>query len=159
LDTKKTDIGFMAEALKEARKAEKKDEVPIGAVVVRKGAVVARGHNTKETACDPTAHAELVALKKASRRLGAWRLKGATLYVTLEPCIMCMGAMVQARLDRLVFACYDAKAGACGSLYDISKDKRLNHRIKVTSKVSEAEAGELLKGFFSKLRGKKKKSR
>jgi tRNA(adenine34) deaminase len=157
LDTKKTDIGFMAEALKEARKAEKKGEVPVGAVVVHKGAAVARGHNTKETAGDPTAHAELVALKKASRRVGAWRLKGATLYVTLEPCIMCMGAMVQARISRLVFACYDPKGGACGSLYDISKDKRLNHRIKVTSGVSEAEAGELLKGFFSKLRKKKRK--
>lgn len=159
LGTNKKDMEFMAEALREARKAEKKGEVPVGAVVVHKGAIVARGHNVKETGVDPTAHAEIVALRKASRKLNAWRLSGTTLYVTLEPCIMCMGAMVQARVERLVFACFDPKAGACGSLYDISADKRLNHRIKVTSGVGETEAGELLKGFFSKLRKGKKKKR
>jgi tRNA(adenine34) deaminase len=152
LSTKGIDIKFMAEAQKEARKAEKKGEVPVGAVIVHKGAIIARGQNVKETNEDPTAHAEINALKKASKRLGNWRLTGATLYVTLEPCIMCMG-----RIDRLVFACFDPKAGACGSLYDISVDKRLNHRIKVTSGILEAEAGELLKGFFSKLRGKRTK--
>jgi tRNA(adenine34) deaminase len=148
---------FMAEALNEARKAEKKGEVPVGAVIVHKGSIIARGHNVKETGGDPTAHAEVNALKKASKKLGSWRLTGATLYVTLEPCIMCMGAMVQARVERLVFASFDPKAGACGSIYDISTDKRLNHRIKVTPGVLGAEAGELLKGFFSKLRKKRTK--
>jgi tRNA(adenine34) deaminase len=157
LSIKKSDIKFMAEALKEARKAEKKDEVPVGAVIVHKGAIISRGHNVKESGADPTAHAEINALRKAAIRLGGWRLTGANLYVTLEPCIMCMGAMIQARIERLVFACFDPKAGACGSIYDISIDKRLNHRIKVASGVMEAEACELLKGFFSKLRDKRAK--
>ncbi|MEE9613915.1 MAG: tRNA adenosine(34) deaminase TadA [Thermodesulfobacteriota bacterium] len=143
---------FMASALKEARKAEKRGEVPVGAVVVKGGEVIARGYNRKETGADPTLHAEIVALKRAAKKLGAWRLTGCTVYVTLEPCLMCMGAMVQARVERLVFACMDPKAGACGSLYKVADDRRLNHRIKVTSGVGEVEARELLKGFFSKLR-------
>ncbi len=145
----------MAEAMKEAKKALEKGEVPVGAVVVLNGAVIARAHNTKESTHDPTAHAELTALRKAARKLGNWRLKHTTLYVTLEPCIMCMGAMVQARVSRLVFASFDPKAGACGSLYDVSSDTRLNHRIRVTSGVLDDEAGRLLKGFFTRLRRKK----
>ncbi len=145
----------MAEAVKEAKKALEKGEVPVGAVVVLNGAVIARAHNTKESTHDPTAHAELTALRKAARKLGNWRLKHTTLYVTLEPCIMCMGAMVQARVSRLVFASFDPKAGACGSLYDVSSDTRLNHRIRVTSGVLDDEAGRLLKGFFTRLRRKK----
>ncbi|MEK7772834.1 MAG: tRNA adenosine(34) deaminase TadA [Deltaproteobacteria bacterium] len=150
------DHKFMREALKEALKAKKKDEVPIGAVVVHKGAVIGRGHNRKESAHDPVSHAELIAVRAASKKLGAWRLSDTTLYVTLEPCLMCMGAVIQARIPRLVFAAYDPKAGACGSLYDISRDARLNHRVSVTTGLCEAEAGELLKGFFSALRSRKK---
>ncbi|MBI5561028.1 MAG: nucleoside deaminase [Deltaproteobacteria bacterium] len=142
----------MAEALKEALKAAKTGEVPVGAVIVREGGVIARGYNKKESSLDPTSHAEIIAIRRASRKIKNWRLERATLYVTLEPCLMCMGALVQARVERLVFASFDPKAGACGSLYDISGDERLNHRIKVASGVMEKEATELLKGFFSGLR-------
>ena len=144
----------MAEALKEARKAKKRGEVPVGAVVVHEGEVIARGYNRKESASDPTAHAEVVAITRAAKKLKRWRLAGTTLYVTLEPCLMCMGAIVQARIPRLVFASLDPKAGACGSLYDISNDRRLNHRVHVTRGVAEEESRELLKEFFLKLRKK-----
>lgn len=142
----------MAEAVREAEKALEKDEVPVGAVVAVGGEIVSRGHNTKETSHDPTAHAEMAAIRGASRELGAWRLARSTLYVTLEPCIMCMGAIVQARVPRLVFGAMDPKAGACGSLYDISADARLNHRVEVTTGVMEEEASVLLKEFFKRLR-------
>jgi len=144
----------MSEALKEARKARKRGEVPVGAVVVHEGEVIARGYNRKESASDPTAHAEVVAITRAAKKLKRWRLAGTTLYVTLEPCLMCMGAIVQARIPRLVFASLDPKAGACGSLYDISNDRRLNHRVHVTRGVAEEESRELLKEFFLKLRKK-----
>jgi len=144
----------MAEALKEARKAKKRGEVPVGAVVVHEGEVIARGYNRKESASDPTAHAEVVAITRAAKKLKRWRLAGTTLYVTLEPCLMCMGAIVQARIPRLVFASLDPKAGACGSLYDISNDRRLNHRVHVTRGVAEEESREILKEFFLKLRKK-----
>jgi tRNA(adenine34) deaminase len=148
------DRKFMALAIGEARKAAQSGEVPVGAVVVKGGAVIGRGHNVKESFCDPAGHAEMVAIKKAAKKLKNWRV-GGTLYVTLEPCLMCMGAMVQARIERVVFGPYDPKAGACGSLYDISKDTRLNHRLKVVAGVMEKEAEKLLSGFFSALRKKK----
>ena len=148
------DLKFMALALIEAEKAREKGEVPVGAVIVVEGKVVSRGHNTKETTDDPTAHAEIITLKKAAKKLGGWRLTDTTLYVTLEPCLMCMGAIIQARVTRLVIAAMDPKAGACGSLYDISADKRLNHRVEVTKGIMETEASGLLKGFFKKLRQK-----
>ena len=154
MEAKRTDKLFMAEALKEARKAKKRGEVPVGAVVVHEGEVIARGYNRKESASDPTAHAEVVAITRAAKKLKRWRLAGTTLYVTLEPCLMCMGAIVQARIPRLVFASLDPKAGACGSLYDISNDRRLNHRVHVTRGVAEEESRELLKEFFLKLRKK-----
>lgn len=154
--SKAQDDLFMAEALKEARKAEKKGEVPIGAVLVSQGKVVSRGFNQKETGNDPVAHAEMLAIRKAAKKLGRWRLSGTTLYVTLEPCVMCMGAMIQARIPRLVFAAFDPKAGACGSLYDLSKDERLNHRFHVTSGIMAHDAGALLKSFFADLRKRKK---
>ncbi|MBI5562495.1 MAG: nucleoside deaminase [Deltaproteobacteria bacterium] len=147
---------FMKEAMKEAGRALRKAEVPIGAVVVKDGAVIGRGYNRKETGADPTLHAEVIAIRAASKRLGAWRLSDTTLYVTLEPCLMCMGAIIQARMPRLVFAAFDPKAGACGSLYDVSDDRRLNHRVHVTQGVCGAEAGELLKAFFAGLRNKRK---
>lgn len=145
---------FMGKALAEARKAGSLGEVPVGVVIVRDGVVLARGHNKKESAGDPTAHAEIIALRSAARKLGNWRLEGCEVFVTLEPCVMCMGALVHARIGRLVFAATDKKAGACGSLYDLSQDRRLNHCFEVTRGVMEEEAGELLKGFFKGLRSR-----
>lgn len=153
------DIKFMALALEEARAAMERKEVPIGAVVVIDGAVIGRGHNLKESSCDPTAHAEIVAIKAAAERQKSWRLSGATLYVTLEPCLMCMGAIIQARLARIVFASFDPKAGACGSLYDVSNDSRLNHSVEVASGVSDSESKVLLQRFFSALRQRNKKDK
>lgn len=150
---------FMAEALKEAHKASKKGEVPVGAVIAHSGAVLSRGHNRRETACDPTEHAEMMAIRRASRALKSWRLTHCTLYVTLEPCLMCMGALLQSRIGRLVFAAFDPKAGACGSLYDLSGDSRLNHRVAVTSGVMGEEASMALKSFFTELRAEKRASR
>ncbi len=153
------DIHFMREALKEALKAESKEEVPVGAVVVVDGKIVARGHNLKENNLDPTAHAEILAIRKAARRLENWRLKGAALYVTLEPCIMCVGAMVQARIWRVVFATKDPKAGACGSVYNIPADYRLNHRIVVEEGILREEGEALLKEFFRNLRRQTEETR
>lgn len=153
---KKEDAIFMNEAIKEARKAVRSGEVPVGAVIVNKDGIIARGHNKKEAGNDPTSHAEISAIRSAARKLKTWRLTGGTLYVTLEPCLMCMGAMIQARIPRLVFAAFDPKAGACGSLYDISRDTRLNHRMHVTSGVGREASEELLKSFFSAMRSRKK---
>ncbi len=138
----------MAEALAEARKAGDEGEVPIGAVVVSDGRVVGRGRNARERLRDPTAHAELLALQDAARTLGRWRLTGATIFVTLEPCPMCAGALVNARLWRLVFGVPDPKAGAAGTLFDLVRDVRLNHRLEVASGLLAAECSELLTSFF-----------
>ncbi|MDO8445637.1 MAG: tRNA adenosine(34) deaminase TadA [Deltaproteobacteria bacterium] len=146
------DIKFMKLALSEAEKAGGKGEVPIGAVIVTDGRVIARGHNLRESKNDPTAHAEMIAVRKAAKKLNSWRLINSTLYVTVEPCVMCIGAIVLARIPRLVFGCLDPKGGAVGSLYDISNDKRLNHRVEVRSGVMAEEAQVLLKDFFKKLR-------
>ena len=151
-----SDLLFMKEALKEASKAARKKEAPIGAVAVKDGKIVARAHNLRESKNDPLGHAELILLSKLSRRLKAWRMLGVTFYVTLEPCLMCMGALIQARVPRLVFGTMDPKAGACGSLYDLSQDKRLNHRIEVVSGVLEEECGGVLTDFFQSLRKNKK---
>jgi tRNA(adenine34) deaminase len=153
-DQNPIDLKFMALAMKEAYKAQKKGEVPVGAIIIREGKAVSCGHNTKETTDDPTAHAEIVTLKKAAKKLNSWRLTDTTLYVTLEPCLMCMGAIIQARVTRLVIATMDPKAGACGSLYDIGADKRLNHLVDVTRGVMRAEASSILKEFFRNLRKK-----
>jgi tRNA(adenine34) deaminase len=139
---------WMAEALAEARKAADEGEVPIGAVVVVAGAIVGRGRNARERLRDPTAHAEVLALQDASRTLGRWRLTGATVFATLEPCPMCAGALVNARVDRLVFAVPDPKAGATGTLFDLVRDPRLNHRVDVGSGVLAEECGALLRAFF-----------
>jgi tRNA(adenine34) deaminase len=146
------DETHMRVALEEARLAAADGEVPIGAVVVCDGAVVARAHNRRENDRDPTAHAELLAIRSAAQGLGRWRLSGCTVYVTLEPCPMCAGAMHQARIDRLVFGALDPKAGAVGSLYDLSDDRRLNHRFDVTSGVLADESSALLRAFFARLR-------
>lgn len=143
---------FMREALAEARLALEKGEVPVGAVVVVGGRIIGRGHNRREELQDPTAHAELLALREATSALGGWRLTGATLYSTLEPCAMCAGALVLARVDRLVYGAEDPKAGAAGTLWDIVRDRRLNHRLEVVRGVLAEEAGELLSRFFGSLR-------
>ena len=150
------DTYWMGIALREAKKAAARGEVPIGAVVVLDGQVLARGHNLRETQDDPTAHAELVAIRKAAKKIGGWRLNGATLYVTLEPCIMCMGAILLARVARVVYGCSDPKGGAAGSLYDLSADRRLNHRVELAAGVRETECSTVLSGFFSTLRSRKK---
>lgn len=146
--TQDDDERFMDLALEEAALAAEEGEVPIGAVVVCDGEVVARGHNRRETSLDPSAHAEFSAMVEASRALGRWRLTGCTVYVTLEPCLMCAGLMVNARIDRCVYGAPDPKAGALGTLYDVSCDSRLNHAFEVSSGVRARESAELLRGFF-----------
>ena len=143
------DKGFMALALDEARASLDHDDVPIGCVVVRDGEVIARAHNTRERDADPTAHAEILALREAARVVRSWRLEGCTVYVTLEPCVMCAGAIVLARATRLVFGAPDPKAGAVRSLFNVADDARLNHRVEVTAGVLEEESGELLRAYFS----------
>ena len=138
----------MAEALAEARLAGAEGEVPIGSVVVFEDRIVGRGRNARERLRDPLAHAEILALQDAARSLGRWRLTGATIYATLEPCPMCAGALVNSRVDRLVYAVPDPKAGAVGTLFDIPRDPRLNHRVEVTSGVLAQDCGDLLKEFF-----------
>jgi tRNA(adenine34) deaminase len=146
------DTYWMMQALAEARRAAELGEVPIGAVVVREEEVVGRGHNRREVDGDPLAHAELLALREAARRVGGWRLAGCTMVVTLEPCPMCAGALVASRIDRLVYGAADPKAGFCGSLGNLVQDPRLNHRLEVSSGVLAEASAELLRGFFAALR-------
>jgi tRNA(adenine34) deaminase len=147
---------FMLAAMAEAEIASQKGEVPIGAVIVHLGQIIARGHNLRETTKDPTAHAEMVVIHEAAQYIGHWRLLDTTLYVTLEPCVMCMGAAILARVPRLVFACRDPRAGAAGSIYDFSRDERFNHKIKITEGVLAKECSEMLSNFFRELRAGKK---
>jgi len=146
---------FMQEALQEARLALCTADVPVGAVVVLGAAVVGRGHNQRQALGDPTAHAEVLALREAARQCRNWRLTDATLYVTLEPCIMCLGAAVLSRIGCLVYGCADPKAGACGSQFDILGTRRLNHTFPVIAGVCQAEASALLVQFFQALRLRK----
>ena len=150
------DRDWMGEALGEARRAAELGEVPIGAVVVRDGEVVGRGHNRREIDGDPLAHAELLAIRDAAGRTQGWRLDRCTLYVTLEPCAMCAGALVSSRIERLVYGAPDPKAGYCGTLGDIPRDPRLNHRLDVTAGVRAEECGELLSTFFQALRDRRR---
>jgi len=143
-------------ALDEARLAAAAGEVPIGAVLVVEGAVVARAHNRREVWQDPTAHAELIAIREASAQLRTWRLVGGTLYATMEPCAMCIGAAILARVERVVFGVRDPKGGACGSVLNIPEERRLNHRIEVVGGVLEDESRALLKEFFKGLRNEEK---
>lgn len=147
------DLRWMRRALALAREAARAGDVPVGAVVVgADGRLLGEGSNRREAEADPTAHAEIVALRAAARALGTWRLEGSTLYATLEPCPMCAGALVAARVRRLVFAARDPKAGAAGSLYNLVEDARLNHRLVVAAGVLADEAGELLRAFFRERR-------
>lgn len=143
-----TDAEWMDAALAEAAAAGCAGEVPVGALIVRDGRVIGRSHNRREELADPTAHAEILALRAAAAATGAWRLDGATMYVTLEPCPMCAGALVLARVARLVYGAADPKAGAAGTLYDIVRDQRLNHRLQVTAGVRAEACSEQLRAFF-----------
>jgi tRNA(adenine34) deaminase len=149
----------MREALAEAEAAEREGEVPVGCVIVHEGRVIGRGHNLREKTQDPTTHAELLAIRQAAQTLGSWRLSGCEVYVTLEPCPMCAGALVNARVDRVVFATEDPKAGATVTLYGIGADPRLNHRFAQTTGVLREEGAGLLKRFFSRIRASQKAAR
>jgi tRNA(adenine34) deaminase len=146
---------FMRAAIAEAEKAAAIGEVPIGAVIVRDGEIVGRGYNLRETKKDPTLHAEMIAIREASERLGGWRLIGCTLYVTLEPCPMCAGAIVQSRMEQVVYGARDPKAGCAGTLMNLLDEPRFNHQVPVVEGVLAEECGQLLKNFFRNLRQKK----
>lgn len=150
---------WMRRAITEAAKAQSKDEVPIGCVIVQNDKIIARGHNLRESSQDPSAHAELIAIRKAARKLGSWRLLDTILYITLEPCTMCMGAIILARIPAVVFGCYDPKGGAAGSLFDLSNDPRLNHRVELIPGILESDCSRLLSSFFTELRRRKQKER
>ena len=146
---------YMKEALKEASKAYQKEEIPIGAVIVKNGKVIARAYNLKEIKNDTTEHAEIRAIKKASKKLGAWRLADCELYTTLEPCPMCAGAIIQARISKVYIGTMDEKTGACGSVLNLFKDHKFNHNVEVECGVLEDECKEILQDFFKNLRKKK----
>ena len=150
-----SDQSFMREALREAERARARREVPVGAVAVLDGRIIGRGHNLRETARDPSAHAELIAMRAAAAYLASWRLVGVSLYVTLEPCPMCAGAIVNARVPRLIYGADDPKAGAVRTLYRLLEDPRLNHRTEVTASVLADECGDQLREFFGALRSKR----
>jgi tRNA(Arg) A34 adenosine deaminase TadA len=152
LSQQEIDERYMRMAIDAALVAEENGDVPIGTVIVHEGRVIAKAYNQREQLKDPTAHAEIIALTQAAAALGMWRLHGGTIYVTLEPCPMCAGALVLARLDRLVYGCPDPKTGACGSLYDIVRDGRLNHRLEVTAGILADDCTRLLQGFFRQRR-------
>ncbi|MCX8093086.1 MAG: tRNA adenosine(34) deaminase TadA [Candidatus Goldbacteria bacterium] len=145
---------FMRQALKEAEKAYKKDEVPVGTVIVYNNKIIARAHNLIKTKKDPTAHAEILAIKKAAKKLNNERLIDTSLYVTLEPCAMCVGAIILARIKNLIFGASDPKTGACGSVFDIINSKKNNHRVNVTSDVLKNKCAEIIKKFFKSKRQK-----
>ena len=154
---------FMQEALKEAKKAYDEDEIPVGAVIVKDGKIIARAHNQKEQNKDTICHAEILAIKKASKKINAWRLSGCTMYVTLEPCPMCAGALINSRIDKVVFATADERTGACGTVLNLLEDYKFNHVVEVEKDVMQKESETMLKEFFKDLRkrlnnGKKKSS-
>ena len=147
---------YMGEALKEAKRAYKKLEIPVGAIIVKDGVIIAKAHNLKEMKFDATQHAEINVIKKASKKMGTWRLTGCEMYVTLEPCSMCAGALIQSRIDKLYIGTMDDKTGDCGSVLDLLKDYKFNHIVKVEKGICEKECKELLKSFFKELRKSKK---
>ena len=150
---------WMGKALAEAAKAGRRAEVPIGAVLVKDGTIIGRGYNQREGKKDPCAHAEMLAIRQGSRKLDAWRLTGTVLYVTLEPCPMCMGAILLARIERLVFGCFDPKGGAAGSVCDLTRDPRFNHQVETTSGTRGEECSAILSDFFRELRRQKQAGR
>ncbi|MDN3020266.1 tRNA adenosine(34) deaminase TadA [Paenibacillus sp. BSR1-1] len=150
---------YMMEAMKEAKKAEELDEVPIGAVIVLDGKIIARAHNLRESEQKSIAHAELLAIDQACKELGTWRLEDTTLYVTLEPCPMCSGAIILSRVKRVVYGAADPKGGCAGTLMNLLEDERFNHQSEVAKGVLEAECGQLLSNFFRKIRERKKQEK
>lgn len=150
---------YMKEALKEARKAYEKGEVPIGAVIVKDNEIIGRGHNLRETGKDPTLHAEIIAIREAAKNVGGWRLIGCSMYVTIEPCAMCAGALVNSRIDNLVIGSKDPKMGACGSIINLVEHEKMNHIINVTFGIMEEECSQIVKGFFKDLRNRKKSNK
>lgn len=146
---------YMEEALKEARKAYDIDEVPIGAVVVKNGEIIGRGHNLRESEKDPTLHAEMIAIREAAAKVKSWRLTDCEIYVTIEPCPMCAGAIIQARIDRLIFGARDPKAGCARSLYNLLEDHRFNHRVEVIESIMEEQCRDIITTFFRNKRNKK----
>ena len=146
---------FMRQALKEAEKAYEKEEIPVGAVIVKNGKIIGRGHNLKEGKKDTTKHAEIIAIQKASKKLDAWRLEDCEMYVTLEPCTMCMGAIINARVKKVYIGALDEKTGACGSFIDLTKYK-YNHIVEIEKGILKEECEYIIKDFFSQLRKKKK---
>lgn len=156
---KKTDERFMREAIKQARKAYALDETPIGCVIVYEGKIIGRGYNRRNTDKSPLAHAEITAIKKASRKIGDWRLEDCTLYVTLEPCQMCSGAIIQARIPRVVVGCMNPKAGCAGSVLNLLQVERFNHQAELTTGVLEEECSGMMKQFFKELRERKKREK
>ena len=146
----------MEEALKEAAAAAAMGEIPVGAVIVKDGEIIGRGHNRTEIDRDPTAHAEMIAIRQAAQHLGGWRLPGCSMYVTLEPCSMCAGAIVWARLEKLVIGTMDPKGGACGSVFDIVREPKLNHQVDVETGCMQEECAQLLRSFFRDLRKRNK---
>lgn len=146
---------FMKEAIKQAKKAYDKEEIPVGAVIVKDGKIIARGYNKKEEKKDTTQHAEIIAIQKASKKIGAWRLQDCEMYVTLEPCAMCTGALIQARLKRVYIGTMDPKTGACGSVLNLLEDYKFNHKVEVETNIMQKECEKILKDFFKYLRSKK----
>ena len=151
------DAKYMKIALKEAQKAYEKDEVPVGAIIVKDEKIIARAHNQKEEKTDTTKHAEILAIQKASKKLKAWRLADCTMYVTLEPCTMCIGAAINARIKRLVYGASDEKTGACGSVLNIPEEYKFNHIVEIEKNVEEEKCKEILQTFFKELRKRKEK--
>ena len=147
---------YMKEAIKEAKKAAKKLEVPVGCIIVKNGEIIARAHNQKETKLDTTRHAEIIAIQKASKKLEAWRLLDCEMYVTLEPCSMCAGAMIQARIKKVYIGAKDEKTGACGSVLNLLQDYPFNHKIQIETGIKQEECETILKEFFKYLRELKK---
>lgn len=151
------DEKYMKQAIKLAKKAWKMEEVPIGCVIVHEGKIIGRGYNRRTTDKNPLAHAELIAIKKASKKMGDWRLEDCTLYVTLEPCQMCSGAIVQARVKKVVVGCMNPKAGCAGSILNLLQVERFNHQVELETGILEEECSEMMKSFFRELREKRKK--
>ncbi|MDY2959477.1 MAG: tRNA adenosine(34) deaminase TadA [Hornefia sp.] len=150
---------FMKEALREAACAGELGEVPIGAVIAKNGEIIAKGHNLTETSKDPTAHAEMIAIRRAAKKIGGWRLSGCEMYVTCEPCSMCAGALIWSRIERLYIGTMDPKAGACGSVLNIVREEKFNHNISVEAGILEGECSRILKEFFAELRKDRKENR
>lgn len=156
MEEDKLKIKYMKEALKEARKAYDKEEIPVGAIIIKDNKIIARAHNIKEEKNDTTKHAEIIAIQKASKKLGSWRLTDCEMYVTLEPCSMCAGALIQSRIKKVYIGTMDTKTGACGSVLNLLKDFPFNHKVEIETGVMQKECENILKDFFKMLRTKNK---